>query len=67
MCGNILPCFAPPDDRGDRTNQLYWLERLHTLCISLLNQAESKVGSSIQSTNVSKPEPTHATFSINKF
>ena len=39
MCGNILPCFAPLDDRGDRTNQLHWLELLHTSYISLLNQA----------------------------
>ena len=23
MCSNILTFFAPPDDRGDRTNQLY--------------------------------------------
>ena len=30
MCGNIVPCFAPLDDRGDRTNQLHWLELLHT-------------------------------------
>ena len=39
MCGNILPCFAPLDDLGDRTNQLHWLELLHTSYISLLNQA----------------------------
>ena len=39
MCGDILPCFASFDDRGDRTNQLHWLELLHTSCISLLNQA----------------------------
>ena len=28
---------------------------------------QGKLGSSIQPTNVLKPEPTHATFSINKF
>ena len=39
MCGNLLSCFAPLDDRGDRTNQLHWLELLHTSYISLLNQA----------------------------
>ena len=39
MCGNILSCFAPLDDRGDRTNQLHWLKLLHTLYISLLSQA----------------------------
>ena len=39
MCGNMLPCFAPLDDRGDRTNQLHWLELLHTSYIPLLNQA----------------------------
>ena len=39
MCGNTLPCFAPLDGRGDRTNQLHWLNFLHTLYISLLNQA----------------------------
>ena len=39
MCGNILPCFAPLDDRGDQTNQLHWLELIHTSYISLLNQA----------------------------
>ena len=37
MCGNILPCFAPPDGRGDRTNELHLLELLHTSYISLLN------------------------------
>ena len=31
--------FAPLDDRGDRTNQLHWLELLHTSYISLFNQA----------------------------
>ena len=39
MCGNMLSCFAQLDDRGDRPNQLLWLELLHTSCISLLNQA----------------------------
>ena len=39
MCGNILSCFAPPGDRGDRTTQLHWLKLLHTSYISLLNQA----------------------------
>ena len=40
MCGNISlqPCFAMLDDRGDRTNQLQWLELLHTSYVSLLNQ-----------------------------
>ena len=33
------PCFAPFDDRGDRTNQLHWLELLHTSYLSLLGQA----------------------------
>ena len=39
MCGNTIPCFAPLDDRGDRTNWLHRLELLHTSYISLLNQA----------------------------
>ena len=39
MC-DMLPCFAPLDDRGDRTNQLHWLKLLHTSYISLSNQAE---------------------------
>ena len=39
MCGNISSCFAPLDDRGDRTNQLHWLKLLHASYISLLNQA----------------------------
>ena len=39
MCGNTVTCFAPLDDRGDWINQLHWLELLHTLYISLLNQA----------------------------
>ena len=39
MCGNIPSCFAPLDDRGDRTNQLHWLKLLHASYISLLNQA----------------------------
>ena len=39
MCGNVLRCFAPLSDRGDQTNQLHWLELLHTPYISLLNQA----------------------------
>ena len=30
---------GPLDDRGDQTNQLHWLELLHTSYISLLNQA----------------------------
>ena len=38
MCGNILPRFFPLDDRGDRTNQLHWLDLLDTWYISLLNQ-----------------------------
>ena len=39
MCGNMLSCFAPLDDRGDRTNQLQWLKFLPTSYISFLNQA----------------------------
>ena len=39
MCGNMLPRFNPLDNRGDRTNQLQWLELLHTSWISLLTQA----------------------------
>ena len=39
MCGNIRFCFALLNDHGDRTNQLHWLECLHTLYISLLNPA----------------------------
>ena len=39
MCGNILSCFAPLDDRGDRANKLHWLELLHTSYISVLNPA----------------------------
>ena len=39
MCGNILPCFASLDDRGNRTNQHHWLELLHASYISLFNQA----------------------------
>ena len=39
MCDNMLPCFAPLDDRGDRTSQLHWLQLLHTSYVSLLNQA----------------------------
>ena len=39
MCGNILSCFSPLDDRGDRTNQLHWLKFLYTSYVSLLNQA----------------------------
>ena len=38
MCGNI-PCFALLNDHGEQTNQLHWLELLHTLYILLLNQA----------------------------
>ena len=30
MCGNIPSCFAPLDDRGNRTNQLHLLKLLHT-------------------------------------
>ena len=37
ISGNILPCFAPLNDRGDQTNQLQLLEFLHTSYISLLN------------------------------
>ena len=38
-CGNILPCLASLDHRGDRTKQLlHWLKLLHTSYISLLNQ-----------------------------
>ena len=36
MCGNIQSCFAPLNDRGDRTNQLRWLKLLQTWYISLL-------------------------------
>ena len=39
MCGDILPCFAQLDDRGDRTYQLHWLELPHASYITLLNQA----------------------------
>ena len=40
-CGEIiLPRFASCDDRDDRPNQFLWLKLLHTLYISLLNQAE---------------------------
>ena len=38
MCGNMPPRFNPLDNRGDRTNQLQWLELLH-IWISLLTQA----------------------------
>ena len=38
MCGNIPSCFAPLDDRGDRTNQLYWLKNMHTSYIFLSSQ-----------------------------
>ena len=40
MCGNLLPCFAPCDDRDDRANHFRWLKLLYTSYISLLNQAE---------------------------
>lgn len=40
MSGNILPCFALCDDHDNRTNQFLWLELLHILYISILNQAE---------------------------
>ena len=39
MCGNIPSCFAPLDDRGDRTNQLNLLKLLHTSYTFLLSQA----------------------------
>ena len=42
MSGNILSCFGPLDDSGDRTNQLHCLGLLpilHTSYIFLLNQA----------------------------
>ena len=39
MCGNIPSCFAPFDDRGDRTNQLHLLKLLNTSYIFLLSQA----------------------------
>ena len=42
MSGNILPCFALSDDRDNRTNQFLWLELLHILYISILNQAEER-------------------------
>ena len=58
VCGNIPSCFAPLDDRGDRTN--------HMKSASLVGW-QGKLGSYIQPTNVLKPEPIHATFSINKF
>ena len=61
--GNILSCFAPLDDRGDRTNQLHWLELLHTSYISLLSQA----GKGRVFYSVNKCFETGATFSINKF
>ena len=35
MCDNILSCFAPLDDRGDRTNQLHWLKLLHRVFYSV--------------------------------
>ena len=39
-CGNILPCFAPCDDRDDRPNQFLWLKLLHTSYFSPLNQVQ---------------------------
>ena len=63
MCGNIPSRFAPLDDRGDRTNQLHLLKP-STFFFEVKQQ---KVGSSIKSTNVLKPEPIQAPFSINKF
>ena len=39
MCGSMLPCFAPLDNRGDRINHLHWLELLHASYIFLLNEA----------------------------
>ena len=39
LCGNISCCFAPLDDRGDRTNQLHLLKLLNTSYIFLLSQA----------------------------
>ena len=39
MCGNIPSCFAPLDDRGDRTNKLHWLKTPACLVHFSLRQA----------------------------
>ena len=70
MCGSIPSCFAPLDDCGARTNHMKSASLVENSCmprIFFFYVKQGKLGLSIQLTNVLKPEPIHATFSINKF
>ena len=62
MCGTIPSCFAPLDDRGDQTNHMKSASLVETPAmprIFFVYVKQGKLGSSIQLTNVLKPEPIH--------